>query len=505
MKYPPFLISPVWLTVLVGLMYLWLHCVASLSRRLTPQNRSGPYLNLLIIFTGPLAWLGWWGKNHRMHTTEGWKDLASDIKTFVRHGWVSRRYEDDVVTVLARADGTAAASLSRGSGRGSEPMALTLARQMVDWAVDQRASDILMDPKPDQSYELRYRVDGLLGEPQRIEHETALATLNCFKILADMNIAERRRAQDGSLLAYYSDREIKLRVATAGTVYGEKIVIRVLDAAVGLFRLDQLGLSRTQVDLLRGQIHRAHGMLLICGPTGSGKSTTLYAAISELGNTGRNIITIEDPIEYALPIASQTAVNPKADITFASQLRHVLRQSPDVIMVGEIRDAETAKIALQASETGHLVFSTLHSNDAVTGLIRLIELGIEPHTVSASVNCLMSQRLVRKLCSQCRARASVSSRLKREADERRIPLGNVYEPVGCPACNETGYSGREGIFEMLEMSPALGEQLATRPTMNALFGVARAAGMTTMRQDGIAKVLNGTTSVAEVVRVTVFR
>ncbi|NLE57144.1 MAG: type II/IV secretion system protein [Planctomycetes bacterium] len=505
MKYPPFLISPFWLAVLFGLVYLWLHCVASLSKRLTPQGKSEPYLNLLIILTGPLAWIGWWGGKRRMHTKDGWKGLVSSVKAFVRRRWGSRRYDENVITILAGADGTVATSLSRRSGHHNEAMALTLARQMIDWAVDLRASDIFMDPKQEQAYELRYRVDGLLREPQRIERETALATLNCFKILAEMNIAERRRAQDGSLLAYYNDREIKLRVATAGTVYGEKIVIRVLDAAVGLFRLDQLGLSHPEMSLLRRQIHRPHGMLLICGPTGSGKSTTLYAAINELGSTGRNIITIEDPIEYALPIASQTAVNPKADITFASQLRHVLRQSPDVIMVGEIRDAETARIALQASETGHLVFSTLHSNDAVTGLIRLVELGIEPHTISASVNCLMSQRLVRRLCTQCRERASVSGRLRREAEARRIPLGNVHEPVGCPACEGTGYKGREGIFEILEMSPAIGEQLASRPTMNALFEVARAGGMISIRQDGIAKVLNGTTSVAEVVRVTVFR
>jgi len=422
----------------------------------------------------------------------------------VQRKWSRRRYDEGVIAILASADGQVATTQSGLFRQHGEAMALTLARQMIDWAVDQRASDILVDPKADQSYELRYRVDGLLREPQRIEHETALATLNCFKILAAINIAERRRPQDGSLLAYYNDREIKLRVATAGTVYGEKMVIRVLDAAVGLFRLDQLGLSQPLMDLLRRQIHRPHGMFLICGPTGSGKSTTLYAAISELGGTGRNIITIEDPIEYALPIASQTAVNPKADITFANQLRHVLRQSPDVIMVGEIRDAETARIALQASETGHLVFSTLHSNDAITGLIRLIELGIEPHMISASVSCLMSQWLVRRLCGKCREHASPSSRLRREAENRRIPLGKVYEPVGCPECNETGFRGREGIFEMLEMSPALGERLATRPTMNGLLEVARAGGMTTMLQDGIAKVLNGTTSVSEVVRVTVF-
>ena len=231
MKYPPFLISPFWLAVLFGLVYLWLHCVASLSKRLTPQGKSEPYLNLLIILTGPLAWIGWWGGKRRMHTKDGWKGLVSSVKAFVRRRWGSRRYDENVITILAGADGTVATSLSRRSGHHNEAMALTLARQMIDWAVDLRASDIFMDPKQEQAYELRYRVDGLLREPQRIERETALATLNCFKILAEMNIAERRRAQDGSLLAYYNDREIKLRVATAGTVYGEKIVIRVLDAA----------------------------------------------------------------------------------------------------------------------------------------------------------------------------------------------------------------------------------------------------------------------------------
>jgi type II secretory ATPase GspE/PulE/Tfp pilus assembly ATPase PilB-like protein len=502
MHYPPLLIRPVWFAILVGWVFLWLHCVGSIDRRLRATGRPKPYLNLAVLLVGPFAWLVWWMVHQELYTTAGWQRGFAEVARRLGWGGRARRYDEELITVLAHSDGRRigdGASISKGRG---EAMALTLARQVIDWGVKLRASDVFLDPKPDQSYELRYRVDGLLRSPERVEKEAALATVNCFKIIAEMNIAERRRSQDGSLLAFYEDREIKLRVATAGTVYGEKIVIRILDAAVGLFKLEQLGLSSRSMEVLRRQVHRPYGMILSCGPTGSGKSTTLYAAISELGGAGRNIITIEDPIEYTLPIASQTAVNVKAGITFATQLRHVLRQSPDVIMVGEIRDAETARIALQASETGHLVFSTLHSNDAITGLIRLIELGIEPHLIAVSVACAMSQRLVRKLCPRCRRKAVISDRLRREAAGRRIPLDQVYEPGGCEECQRTGYLGREGLFEIIEMTPEIGEKLIGRPSLAGVADLARANGMVTMRQDGVAKVLNGTTSMAEVIRVT---
>jgi type II secretory ATPase GspE/PulE/Tfp pilus assembly ATPase PilB-like protein len=504
MKCPPMLMSPLVFPLLVGLVFLWLQCMVVVARQLASPGKSRPYHNLLALLTGPAAWailcFGGRGSAQPAGLRGRIRDLAARLG-----GWqvFNRRYDTELVTVLAQPNGTRVESQPGGRHRRQEAVAITLARQMVDWAVGLRASDILLDPRSDQSYQLRFRVDGLLRETERIERETALAVVNCFKIIAGIDIAERRRAQDGSLLAYHGDREIKLRLATAGTVYGEKIAIRVLDSATGLLGLDQLGLSCRNMDLLRQQIRRPHGMVLVCGPTGSGKSTTLYAAINELTGSGRNIITIEDPIEYTLLNASQTEINTKAGITFASQLRHVLRQSPDVILVGEIRDAETAHMALQASETGHLVFSTLHSNDAVTGLIRLIELGIEPHLIAASVACLLSQRLVRRLCPNCRRRAFISDRLNREAAARRIFLDNVYEPAGCAECDNAGYRGREGIFEFLPMSAEIDEQLRSRPTLHGLQALAKANGMITLRQDGVAKVLNGTTSMAEVIRVTV--
>ncbi len=504
MNYPPMLVSPVVFPLLVGLVFLWLHCMVVVGRQLAPTGRSQPYYNLLAMLAGPVTWAVLWISGHGSGRPT---DFRGRIRALAARlgGWPvpNRRYDAELVTVLAGPDGKRVESHASGRSSGQEAVALTLARQMVDWAVRLRASDILLDPRSDQTYQLRYRVDGLLRETERIERDTALAVLNCFKIIAGMDIAERRRAQDGSLLACHDDREIKLRVATAGTVYGEKIAIRVLDSATGLLGLDQLGLSHRNMELLWQQIRRPHGMVLVCGPTGSGKSTTLYAAINELADSGRNIITIEDPIEYTLMIASQTEINTKAGITFAGQLRHVLRQSPDVIFVGEIRDAETARIALQASETGHLVFSTLHSNDAVTGLIRLIELGIEPHLIAASVACVLSQRLVRKLCPKCRRRAFISDRLSREAAARKIPLDHVYEPAGCPECDNTGYRGREGIFEFLPMSAEIDEQMRSRPTLHGLQALAKSGGMITMRHDGVAKVLNGTTSMAEVMRVTV--
>ena len=496
------LMSPWRLSILAGLVFLWLHAIACVDRRLRASGSSNPYLNLGVLIGGPFAWLTLWIVENRLHTRQGCKKWFTEVARRLRaRSGGARRYDSEIITILIHADGRPASqSASRSFGQ-VEAFALTLARQMIDRAVKLEASDLLLDPKADQSYELRYRVDGLLRKPEGIDRDVALAAVNCFKIIAEMDIAERRRAQDGSLMALHDDREIKLRVATTGTQYGEKVTIRVLDSAVGPFGLDQLGMSERHVARLRRHLADPHGMILVCGPTGSGKTTTLYSSIKELADTGRNIITIEDPIEYALSFASQIAVNPKAGITFAGQLRHVLRQSPDVIMVGEIRDAETARIALQASETGHLVFSTLHANDAVTGLIRLTDLGIEPYLAAASINCILSQRLPRKLCTHCRSPALVSDRLRRAAAARNITLDKVYEPGGCDQCGQTGYRGREGIFELLEVSSELGEELKTRSTPAALRTAVREEGMTTMRQDGIAKVLNGTTSLAEVVRV----
>jgi len=505
MSYPlALLIDPVKLPILIVLIFLWRYCVQHADRHIKVAGLPKPYANATVLLGGPVAWLVLRFLQAELHTREGqvrWlKKIAQGIG--LRRAvaaWGDAR--EDIAVTLCTSDGTPMERSLGGSLRDGK--ALSLARQIVDWAIDLGASDILLDPKADQAYYLRFRVDGFLRDPEWVDPQLAVAVVNCFKILGQMNIAERRRAQDGALLARRENREIMLRVATAGTLYGEKIAIRVLDSAKALLELDQVGMTTEYLDRLRRFIARPHGMILICGPTGSGKTTTLYAALGELGESGRNIITIEDPIEYPLSIASQTAINPKAGITFAGQLRHVLRQDPDIIMVGEIRDAETARIALQSSETGHLVFSTLHANDSLTGLIRLVDLGIEPYLVGAGLACLLSQRLVRILCINCRRRAMISKRLARKAAARGIELDQVYQARGCPECGKTGFSGRTGIFEMLELSPEIGELLNRKPSLAALKALAKKQGMITIQQDGVARVLEGTTSLDEVLRVTV--
>ncbi|UCD29177.1 MAG: type II/IV secretion system protein, partial [Planctomycetota bacterium] len=432
MIYPSILMDPIRLLVLMVVVFLWLHCAEHADRRIKLPKVPKSYTNLAVLFGGPLGWFVLRFIQADLHTMEGQARFFNKIAQ--RLGFKVAIKDigggpKEISVVLCTSDGN---PIDRGmEGRLKDSNALTLARQIVEWAIDLRASDILMDPKADNTYNLRFRVDGLLRDPEWIDPDLALATLNCFKILSKVDIAERRRAQDGALLAYYEDREIMLRVATAGTLYGEKIAIRVLDSASALVDLDHTGMSEVQLDQLRGYLNRPHGMILVCGPTGSGKTTTLYAALGEIGDTGRNIVTVEEPIEYPVSFASQTEINPKANITFAGQLRHILRQTPDVIMVGEIRDAETARIALQSCETGHLVFSTLHANDALTGLIRLVDLGIEPYLIGAGLACIMSQRLVRILCKSCRKRAEISKRLARVAATRGIVLDHVYAPGKC--------------------------------------------------------------------------
>jgi type IV pilus assembly protein PilB len=496
------LMEPLRLAAVAGFVLLWLYCIQHADRRLRASPVAQPWINLGVTLGGPPVWA-------LLMFTRKLLELKGDVPQplAVLADWlgvrtVTMRSEDSAISVeLFRSDGKPPSGRIGGPVRQAE--AFRIARRIIHRALLLRAADVLMDPKAEDTYQVRYRVDGLLRPPEPLDPELALAVVNCFKILSDMDIAERRRAQDGSFLAVQGDIQIKLRMATASTVYGEKAAIRVLNSARDLLPLTAIGLPAEYLQRTRRFLTRSHGMLIVCGPTGSGKSTTLYATLGSLAEVGRNIVTIEDPVEYTLPFASQTSINPKANITFASQMRHVLRQAPDVILVGEIRDEETARIALQASETGHLVFSTLHANDVLAGLIRLIDLGIEPFLVGAGLTSLLAQRLVRVLCPSCRQRAHITPRLASAAANRNLSLENVFQPMGCDDCANTGYKGRIGIFQMMDLSKEMAELLTRRPPVSEMARLARSQGLTTMRQDGMAKVVDGITSVDEVLRVTV--
>ncbi len=370
-------------------------------------------------------------------------------------------------------------------------------------AVKRRASDVHVQPYEDQLV-VRFRTDGVLHDifnpPKALQAEI----LSRIKVMGGMNIAEHRLAQDGRATVEVGDRVVDLRISTLPTSFGERAVIRLLDKSIRLYELAELGMPAGSLDRFRKLIHTDHGIVLVTGPTGSGKSTTLYAALREINSEQLNILTLEDPIEYRLEGISQTQVSDRKGMTFVSGLRHVLRQDPDIIMVGEIRDAETARMAIQSALTGHLVFSTLHTNDAAGAVARMLDLGVEPYLLASSLLGVLAQRLVRRICPACRRPETPT-----DADRRRwglddgvaLPAG-LHRGVGCERCLDTGYRERMGIFELLAINEPIRELILHRAKASSLKTESVAAGMTTLRADGLAKAAEGLTTMDEVARVT---
>lgn len=371
-------------------------------------------------------------------------------------------------------------------------------------AVRENASDIHIEPFETRSV-VRFRIDGTLKdvvEPHRALHA---AMVSRIKIMADLDIAEKRLPQDGRITLRLAGRPVDVRVSTLPTGHGERTVLRLLDKEAGRLELGRLGMderTRAEMDDL---IHQPHGIVLVTGPTGSGKTTTLYAALSRIDASTTNVMTVEDPVEYDLDGIGQTQVNPRIDMTFARALRAILRQDPDVIMIGEIRDLETAQIAVQASLTGHLVLATLHTNDAASSVIRLTDMGVEPFLLSSSLIGILAQRLVRRLCTECRqAYAPPAGELELLAHDQRggEPPSVLYRPAGCAACGQTGYHGRTGIYELMKVDDAMRGLIHDRASDQVLLQHAVETGMHTLRQDGLRLVVSGVTSLEEVLRVT---
>ena len=381
---------------------------------------------------------------------------------------------------------------------------IRLVNSLLFRAVRQRASDIHFEPF-EREIVVRFRIDGVLHNVLTLPKRFQASVVSRIKIMASLNIAERRLPQDGRFRIRLAGRDIDIRVSVIPTAFGERIVLRLLDKSAALIQLPDLGMDGRTLATFRRLIRSSHGILLVTGPTGSGKTTTLYAALSEINDPEKNILTIEDPVEYQIRGIGQIQVNPKIDLTFARGLRSILRQDPDVIMVGEIRDLETAEIAIQASLTGHLVFSTLHTNDAPGAVTRLVDMGVEPYLVSSSLLAILAQRLVRLLCPACR-------RPHRLTREEALELGlspeeagegvDVFAPGGCAQCMGTGYRGRTGIYELLVVTEPLRELILRHRDATTLRNAALEQGMVTLRRDGARKVLAGLTSVEEVLRVT---
>ncbi len=390
----------------------------------------------------------------------------------------------------------------------NRPPVIRLVNDILFRALQLRASDIHVHPY-ETKIQIRYRIDGILYDTLSLNRNVLPLIVSRIKVMAGMDIAERRMPQDGRCSVRLGQREVDLRVSTVPTSYGERSVLRLLDKSTGLFTLDELGLWEDDLKRFDSMLNRSHGVIFVTGPTGSGKSTTLYACLNRINSAEKNIMTIEDPIEYQLEGISQMQVASKKGVTFVNALRHVLRQDPDVIMVGEVRDVETARMVIQSSLTGHLVFSTVHTNDSAGTVSRLLDLGVEPYLASSSLIAIMAQRLVRKVCPDCRGEYHPS-----EHELRELGVGDVealdasgtghkfYVGAGCDKCFQTGYRGRTGVYELMLINEEIQDLIYKREAAGAIKRAALNAGLQTLRMDGARKVLAGITTIAEVLRVT---
>jgi len=382
---------------------------------------------------------------------------------------------------------------------GEAPI-IKLVNLIIMRAVKDRASDIHIEPEK-SSLKIRFRIDGVLQDIFNLPRHLSSPVIARIKVVAGMDISEKRKPQDGRFNVKIEQKDIDLRVSSFPTIYGENIVIRLLDRSSILLGLDKLGFSDEQRMQFEDLIKRPNGIILVTGPTGSGKTTTLYSALSAIDSEEKNIITVEDPVEYHLGRIRQSQVNPKAGLTFATGLRSILRQDPDVIMVGEIRDRETAEISIQAALAGRLVFTTLHTNDAPGALTRLIDMGIEPFLIASSVIGIVAQRLVRRICERCKESYTPSQELIKKLDMDILPE-TFYRGRGCNDCKDTGYKGRIGIFELLIINDEIRRLLVEKASSTEIKKYAVAMGMKTLKDDGLDKILKGLTTIEEVIKVT---
>jgi general secretion pathway protein E len=470
----------------------WIGTISSVQRSLY-DRRADPrfWTNVAILLPGAgfLAYQVAHGLAKRKALLDSKRSVneivASREKNAARHRRGFQLLDQDRKAILVKEEGQA-------SG-------LDLAQDVLEEALMERASDVHIDPS-EEVYLVRFRIDGIMQPKSSFKRDEGQRIVSALKTLAQIDVAEKRKAQDGRFCVRTDDEEVDFRVATANSIFGEKLVVRILNRSSGLLGLSDLGMPEAMRDQFARVLHSRSGMILATGPTGSGKTSTLYSALSQLDAGRLNIMTIEDPVEYSLAGATQLPVNPRAGITYESGLRSILRQDPDVIFVGEMRDAEAAQVALRAALTGHLVFSSLHTRSAIGTIIRLEEMGMDRHLLASSLLVLIAQRLLRVLCPQCReACQSKSTDLLDIGIE--LPEGEtIYRAKGCPECGNSGYLGRTGIFEMIVMDDALREAVNTGENEAALAAIAQSKGFSSFRVNGAEKVMLGITSVEEVLQ-----
>ena len=430
--------------------------------------------------------------------------LLSEIDAAIEEQYGEGRSKMDKLVDDLGGDDIGEEDLEHLKDLASEAPVIKMVNLIMQKAIELKASDIHIEPF-EQSLKVRLRIDGVLQEIEAPPIKSTAAVISRIKIMAKLNIAERRLPQDGRIKIQMLGKELDLRISTIPTLYSESIVIRLLDKDNTVLDFESLGFSGKHLQQFTGVLSLPHGIILITGPTGSGKSTTLYAALKQLNTATRKIITVEDPVEYQLEGVNQIQVKPKIGLTFASALRSIVRQDPDVIMIGEMRDIETARIAVQSALTGHLVLSTLHTNNAAGAVTRLLDMGLEDYLLTSTVNGVLAQRLVRKLCPDCKQAYPASPNLIQDMGLRRFaPEGKIilYTAVGCPTCNGLGYRGRLAIIEFLPISNAIRQFIMAHNTVGEIQNLAITEGMTTLHDDGLLKVIQGITTLEEVLRVT---
>jgi len=429
---------------------------------------------------------------------------AADIDTAIRkYGAFEQSAEDMATEAASQADDST--DLAQVEAAIEDAPIVKLVNLLITQAVADRASDIHIEPA-ERDIRIRYRIDGVLHEVMRSPKNIQAGLISRLKVMAEINIAERRIPQDGRIGLVVGGKAIDLRLATLPTVFGEKIVIRILDKTSVLLKLEDLGFADESYKQYEGGFRKPYGTVLVTGPTGSGKSTTLYATLNIINSVDKNIITVEDPVEYRLPGVNQMQVNSKAGLTFSSALRSILRADPDVVLIGEVRDRETALIAMEAALTGHLVLSTLHTNDAPSAITRLIEMEVEPYLVASSLDCVVAQRLARRLCDHCKEAYKPS---REELEQAKFPehvrkeIKELFRPVGCTRCGRTGFRGRMGLYEVMTVTEEIERLTAEGKSSDDIKRLAIEQGMITLREDGLERARQGMTSVEEIFRVVV--
>jgi general secretion pathway protein E len=502
--------NPIKLVVLCVWVYLCLYFVQQVQYSLLVPPKYKTIAKLSALFVGPILFFVLLIVDIQRQISSGeHKNISKVIKQRFRNAFASRsplgfsRTREEPAIKLLDSSGTELKQIyGHGKSKREDRHILDFTEHIIFDALQEQASDILIDPKDDSTYTIRFRVDGVLRVVEQLESDKCQAVINSIKAVSNMDISERRRPQDGAFIAQTAEGTASFRVASAGVVNGEKLSVRVLSQKAGMYTLDNIGLSEKYRAIIKEEITKPSGMILMCGPTGSGKTTSLYAMLNEIDLYTRNVITVEDPIECVLPNASQIEVNPKAGITFAKSLRSILRQDPDVISVGEIRDEETAEIALRASQTGHLVFATIHSYSNESAMVRLLDLGVKPVLISSGLDLVISQRLLRQLCNECKRPAQLTQSQIDDFRRKKIDYRHLCRAVGCEQCHGTGYLGRTAIFDMLVVDNKLKASIVSSDTwINELRQAGDEQGKSHLRKQGLKMVLSGVTSLEELKRV----